>query len=226
MHGVALAWRPTARAVRARRRIRPPAPTPSGRLPPIPSRRAPRAAERAARRPPRRGRALAVSSVLSGFAEAAHARAWSRRSPPRSSTVQHARAHASPARCTCTRRSARCCSSRSRSPLVRLAAAGAALDPAGADRRRRAGRTARDLFHAFTRASWAVQSRDREGQLQETMTSQVVQATARRGAGDHADHRAVHASSYCWSPRSRSTRRRRRSSSHRWRSCCSGCCAR
>jgi ATP-binding cassette subfamily B protein len=34
------------------------------------------------------------------------------------------------------------------------------------------------LFHAFTRASWAVQSADREGQLQETMTSQVMQATA------------------------------------------------
>lgn len=34
------------------------------------------------------------------------------------------------------------------------------------------------LFHAFTRASWAVQSQDREGQLQETMTSQVMQATS------------------------------------------------
>jgi ABC-type multidrug transport system fused ATPase/permease subunit len=33
------------------------------------------------------------------------------------------------------------------------------------------------LFHAFTRASWDVQSRDREGQLQDTMTSQVMQAT-------------------------------------------------
>jgi len=33
------------------------------------------------------------------------------------------------------------------------------------------------LFHAYTRASWGVQSRDREGQLQETMTSQVMQAT-------------------------------------------------
>jgi len=36
----------------------------------------------------------------------------------------------------------------------------------------------RGLFDAFTRASWAVQSQDREGQLQETMTSQVMQATA------------------------------------------------
>ncbi len=35
----------------------------------------------------------------------------------------------------------------------------------------------RTLFHAFTRASWEVQSRDREGHLQETMTSQVIQAT-------------------------------------------------
>jgi ABC-type multidrug transport system fused ATPase/permease subunit len=35
----------------------------------------------------------------------------------------------------------------------------------------------RDLFEAFTRASWAVQSEDREGHLQEMMTSQVVQAT-------------------------------------------------
>jgi ATP-binding cassette subfamily B protein len=34
------------------------------------------------------------------------------------------------------------------------------------------------LFHAFTRAAWGVQSRDREGQLQETMTSQVMQATS------------------------------------------------
>jgi ATP-binding cassette subfamily B protein len=33
------------------------------------------------------------------------------------------------------------------------------------------------LFHSFTRASWDLQSRDREGQLQETMTSQVMQAT-------------------------------------------------
>jgi ABC-type multidrug transport system fused ATPase/permease subunit len=33
------------------------------------------------------------------------------------------------------------------------------------------------LFDGFTRASWSVQSRDREGQLQETMTSQVIQAT-------------------------------------------------
>jgi ATP-binding cassette, subfamily B, bacterial len=34
-----------------------------------------------------------------------------------------------------------------------------------------------NLFHAFTRASWDVQSRDPEGHLQETMTSQVMQAT-------------------------------------------------
>jgi ABC-type multidrug transport system fused ATPase/permease subunit len=33
------------------------------------------------------------------------------------------------------------------------------------------------LFDAFTRASWATQSQDREGHLQETMTSQVLQAT-------------------------------------------------
>jgi ATP-binding cassette subfamily B protein len=33
------------------------------------------------------------------------------------------------------------------------------------------------LFGAFSRASWGVQSQDREGQLQETMTSQVMQAT-------------------------------------------------
>jgi ABC-type multidrug transport system fused ATPase/permease subunit len=33
------------------------------------------------------------------------------------------------------------------------------------------------LFDAFTRASWATQSQDREGLLQETMTSQVLQAT-------------------------------------------------
>ncbi len=34
------------------------------------------------------------------------------------------------------------------------------------------------LFRAFTSASWTVQSRDREGQLQETMSSQVMQATS------------------------------------------------
>jgi ABC-type multidrug transport system fused ATPase/permease subunit len=33
-----------------------------------------------------------------------------------------------------------------------------------------------ELFEAFNRASWTVQSRDREGQLQEVMTSQVMQA--------------------------------------------------
>jgi len=33
------------------------------------------------------------------------------------------------------------------------------------------------LFGSFTAASWEEQSRDREGQLQETMTSQVMQAT-------------------------------------------------
>jgi ATP-binding cassette subfamily B protein len=33
------------------------------------------------------------------------------------------------------------------------------------------------LFTAFTSASWEVQSRDREGQLQDTMTSQTMQAT-------------------------------------------------
>jgi ATP-binding cassette, subfamily B, bacterial len=35
----------------------------------------------------------------------------------------------------------------------------------------------RSLFAAFNQASWAMQSRDREGHLQEMMTSQVVQAT-------------------------------------------------
>jgi ATP-binding cassette subfamily B protein len=33
------------------------------------------------------------------------------------------------------------------------------------------------VFNAFTRASWEIQSRDREGQLQDTMTTQVMQAT-------------------------------------------------
>jgi ABC-type multidrug transport system fused ATPase/permease subunit len=35
-----------------------------------------------------------------------------------------------------------------------------------------------ELFAAFTRASWGVQSRDREGQLQEFATNQIGQATA------------------------------------------------
>jgi ATP-binding cassette subfamily B protein len=38
-------------------------------------------------------------------------------------------------------------------------------------------RLRRELFDAFSRASWGVQSSDREGHLQETMTSQVLQAT-------------------------------------------------
>ncbi len=33
-----------------------------------------------------------------------------------------------------------------------------------------------ELFHAFSKSSWSVQSRDREGQLQEVMTGQVLQA--------------------------------------------------
>jgi len=35
-----------------------------------------------------------------------------------------------------------------------------------------------ELFTSFTRASWGVQSRDREGQLQEFATNQIAQATA------------------------------------------------
>jgi ATP-binding cassette, subfamily B, bacterial len=35
-----------------------------------------------------------------------------------------------------------------------------------------------DLFDAFNRSSWAVQSRDRDGQLQETLTGQVMQAVS------------------------------------------------
>ena len=47
------------------------------------------------------------------------------------------------------------------------------------------GLTARvrtDLFNAYSHASWEVQSRDREGQVQETMTNQVGQATSCAGA--------------------------------------------
>jgi ATP-binding cassette subfamily B protein len=36
----------------------------------------------------------------------------------------------------------------------------------------------RKLFAAYSRASWTMQSKEREGRLQETMTSQVMQATA------------------------------------------------
>ncbi|HWY17523.1 MAG TPA: ATP-binding cassette domain-containing protein [Solirubrobacteraceae bacterium] len=38
-------------------------------------------------------------------------------------------------------------------------------------------RLRKELFDSYTRAGWAVQSSDREGHLQETMTSQVLQAT-------------------------------------------------
>ncbi|MGH9920244.1 MAG: hypothetical protein ACRD6W_15425, partial [Nitrososphaerales archaeon] len=47
------------------------------------------------------------------------------------------------------------------------------------------GLTARvrtDLFNAYSRSSWEVQSRDREGQVQETMTNQVGQATSCAGS--------------------------------------------
>jgi ABC-type multidrug transport system fused ATPase/permease subunit len=39
------------------------------------------------------------------------------------------------------------------------------------------GRLRKDLFHAFTVASWGMQSREREGHMQETMTGQVAAAT-------------------------------------------------
>jgi ATP-binding cassette subfamily B protein len=39
------------------------------------------------------------------------------------------------------------------------------------------GRLRKELFHAFTAASWGMQSREREGHLQETMTGQVASAT-------------------------------------------------
>jgi ATP-binding cassette, subfamily B, bacterial len=39
------------------------------------------------------------------------------------------------------------------------------------------GRLRRHMFAAFTQASWGVQSRDREGHLQEIMTSQIMQAS-------------------------------------------------
>jgi ABC-type multidrug transport system fused ATPase/permease subunit len=39
-----------------------------------------------------------------------------------------------------------------------------------------------DLFNAYSRASWEVQSRDREGQVQETMTNQAGQASSCAGA--------------------------------------------
>jgi ATP-binding cassette, subfamily B, bacterial len=39
------------------------------------------------------------------------------------------------------------------------------------------GRLRRGLFDAFTHASWDIQSRDREGHLQEMMTSQIMQAS-------------------------------------------------
>jgi ABC-type multidrug transport system fused ATPase/permease subunit len=39
------------------------------------------------------------------------------------------------------------------------------------------GNQRRLMFNAFTRASWAMQSRDREGHLQEIMTSQIMQVS-------------------------------------------------
>ncbi len=61
--------------------------------------------------------------------------------------------------------------------LVRLAlqAPLSILPPRIASQLQSSLRTA--LFHSFSRASWDVQARDREGQLQEIMTGQVGQAT-------------------------------------------------
>ncbi len=39
------------------------------------------------------------------------------------------------------------------------------------------GRLRKELFHSFTVASWGMQSREREGHMQETMTGQVASAT-------------------------------------------------
>ncbi len=39
------------------------------------------------------------------------------------------------------------------------------------------GRMRKELFYAFTAASWGMQSREREGHMQETMTGQVASAT-------------------------------------------------
>ncbi len=88
---------------------------------------------------------------------------------------------------TCTRTAARCACTRPSATLLLVALAlttvrlvlqmPISILPAriGADVQ---ARLRRDLLHAFTRASWEVQSSDREGHLQETMTSQVIQATA------------------------------------------------
>ena len=40
------------------------------------------------------------------------------------------------------------------------------------------GQMRKELFHSFTVASWGMQSREREGHMQETMTGQVASATA------------------------------------------------
>src|ERR1700677_1917702 len=53
---------------------------------------------------------------------------------------------------------------------------GLILPPRGASQMQAEMRTS--IFTAFSRASWDIQARDREGQLQETMTGQVAQATA------------------------------------------------
>ena len=63
--------------------------------------------------------------------------------------------------------------------FVAPAASGSAGAVAAANRIAHAGEgCARNCFTAFSRASWDVQARDREGQLQETMTGQVAQATS------------------------------------------------
>ena len=51
-----------------------------------------------------------------------------------------------------------------------------------------------NLFSAFTHASWTVQSRDREGHLQELMTNQVAQATGAAASGRPMPYGRAHTS--------------------------------
>jgi ATP-binding cassette, subfamily B, bacterial len=118
--------------------------------------------------------ALAICSIISGFAESATLAIIAQVAASLVKGTSHVHAHIGPAHVNA-----------SLGDLIEVAAALTVLRvalqvplsilPARIASAVQA-RMRIDLFDAFAHASWAVQSRDREGQLQETMTGQVMQA--------------------------------------------------
>jgi ATP-binding cassette subfamily B protein len=119
--------------------------------------------------------ALAITSVVSGFAEAGMLALIAELTATIANGTKHAHVHVGPLHATLSTDTLAAIALGL--TLVRLAMqlpisilpARIAADVQAQLRSK--------VFHAFTRASWEVQSRDREGQLQDTMTLQVMQAT-------------------------------------------------